>query len=46
MLNTYARDDAYNGIYSIISSNEYKLETFMDKGLNKEFKIETYAIRA
>lgn len=39
------KDDAYNGIYSIISSNEYKLETFI-KGLNKEFKIETYAIRA
>ena len=29
----------------MISSNEYKLETFI-KGLNKEFKIETYAMRA
>lgn len=36
------RDDCYNGIYSIISSTEYKLETSI-KGPKKEFKIETYA---
>lgn len=36
------KDDFYNGIYSIISSTEYKLETLI-KGPKKEFKIETYA---
>jgi hypothetical protein len=39
------QDDYYNGIYSIISSTEYKLETLI-KGPRKEFKIETYAKKA
>ena len=38
----FCKDDCYNGIYSIISSTEYKLETLI-KGPMKEFKIETYA---
>lgn len=36
------RDDCYNGIFSIISPTEYKLETSI-KGPMKEFVIETYA---
>jgi len=36
------RDDCYNGIFSIISPTEYKLETSI-KGPKKDFKIETYA---
>lgn len=36
------KDDCYNGIYSIISSTEYKLDTSI-KGPKKEFKIETNA---
>lgn len=39
------KDDYYNGIYSIMSSTEYKLETLI-KGPKKEFKIETYAKKA
>ncbi len=36
------RDDCYNGIFTIISPAEYKLETSI-KGPKKELKIETYA---
>lgn len=38
------KDDFYNGIYTIVSPTEYRLETLI-KGLKKEFKIETYATK-